>query len=301
MIDKNTAIQYLQKSIPVALPTETVYGLAAPINDELALQKIFEIKERPLFDPLIVHVNSLKMAQECVEQWPQIAQVLAKHFWPGPLTLVLPKKASVISDLITAGGDTVALRSPNHLDFLDIITQLQTPLAAPSANRFGKTSPTCGQHVQEEFGENFPILAGENCKVGIESTVCLIESETISILRPGIISLSMISAVLTDQQCPFKLNKNAEPTNAPGQLKDHYQPDVPLYIASFQQLQEYKKLGYAELLLKPTPTESARILYSELRRLASKYPGIYFDPQKLHPQHDWSAILDRLNKAAINA
>jgi L-threonylcarbamoyladenylate synthase len=152
----------------VAIPTETVYGLAASIDSEKGLRRIFSLKERPFFDPLIVHVASLKEASSLVRDWPPIADFIGRYFWPGPLTLVLPK-AERVNSLITSGLDTVAVRYPSHPLTLDLIRLVGTPLAAPSANKFGKTSPSRALHVKSEFpGTDLLILDGGECEIGVE-------------------------------------------------------------------------------------------------------------------------------------
>ena len=190
------AIQMLKSNDVVAIPTETVYGLAGAINNESALNKIFSIKGRPFFDPLIVHVSSIEMAQSLVKDWPKAASVLYEKFWPGPLTLVLPKNDKV-SDLVTAGLKTVALRMPDHVTTLKMIDELQCPVAAPSANRFGKTSPTDWQHVQEEFAGEVAVVDGGASEVGVESTIVRLQDNNVELLRPGTILFSDIQSPLS--------------------------------------------------------------------------------------------------------
>lgn len=168
-VDLSTAVQKLKANQVVALPTETVYGLAASIDSPEALKLIFSTKRRPFFDPLIVHVKNLEQALE-LAHWDPVSQFLAQTFWPGPLSLVLPKKSSV-HDLISAGHSTVALRHPNHSLFCRVIEQCGHPLAAPSANGFGRISPTTAQHVNDEFANRVPVLDGGPCPQGIESTI----------------------------------------------------------------------------------------------------------------------------------
>ena len=170
----------------VAIPTETVYGLAADISNEDAIRKVFSLKERPFFDPLIVHVASLKQAKALTTEWGPLTDFLARYFWPGPLTLILPKAESVNS-LITSGLETLAIRFPNHPAAIQLITQVG-PLAAPSANKFGQTSPTEAHHVRKEFRSvDVFVVDGGPCEIGIESTVLEVGSnqDSVSILRPG--------------------------------------------------------------------------------------------------------------------
>jgi L-threonylcarbamoyladenylate synthase len=154
----------------VAFATETVYGLGANALDAQAVQKIFVAKGRPNYNPLIVHVTDSSAARELVTQWPDVAEELSQHFWPGALTLVLPKR-NVVPDEVTAGLSSVALRAPSHPVALALLRAAQLPIAAPSANRFTQTSPTQAQHVVNALGENITVLDGRHCEVGIESTV----------------------------------------------------------------------------------------------------------------------------------
>ena len=186
-ISISQAVCLLKSEKTVVLPTETVYGLAGLISSSKALKSIFSIKKRPFFDPLIVHVHSLEQASNFA-YFDEISRELADYFWPGPLSLVLPKKKKV-SDLITSGGPTVALRSPNHPVFQKILKKLNSPLAAPSANRFGHTSPTRVEHLFGEFSNPIPVVDGGPCSLGIESTVVEMNEmeKTLKILRPGLI------------------------------------------------------------------------------------------------------------------
>ena len=184
------AVTVLSKGGVVGLPTETVYGLAASLKSEEGIREVFRIKERPFFDPLIVHCASLEQVQSVVSIWTPAHQLLAQRFWPGPLTMIVPKK-SVVSDLVTSGLPSVGVRIPSHPVALSVIQQLGCPVAAPSANKFGKTSPTTARHVRDEFGPSVVVLEGGPCDVGIESTVIeIVEDNTglrILILRPGMI------------------------------------------------------------------------------------------------------------------
>ena len=172
--DINEAIEELQSDNIIGLPTETVYGLAGNAYSEKAIEKIFALKQRPLYNPLIVHIKSANFLSEVAAEIPEKAQILADAFWPGPMTLVLKKK-SHIPGIVTAGKDTVAVRVPSHPIALDLLGQLDFPLAAPSANPFGSISPTCASHVFNYFGDRLKIiLDGGDCQRGIESTICLL-------------------------------------------------------------------------------------------------------------------------------
>ncbi|HEY8272520.1 MAG TPA: L-threonylcarbamoyladenylate synthase, partial [Pseudobdellovibrionaceae bacterium] len=187
--ETSKAVELLAKGQVVGMPTETVYGLAARIDLPEGIESIFKTKERPFFDPLIVHVSDLAQLNEVVSSFPAVAVALAEKFWPGPLTLVLPK-SSKLNPMITSGLDSVGVRMPAHAVAMDLIRKAGVPLAAPSANKFGKTSPTTANHVRQEFQkENIFVLEGGDSKIGIESTVLLINEtdgvNKLSILRKG--------------------------------------------------------------------------------------------------------------------
>jgi L-threonylcarbamoyladenylate synthase len=217
----------LERGLTVAIPTETVYGLAANALDADAVVQIFEIKQRPYFDPLIVHGSSRDSLAQYVSSFPDWSLALAKRFWPGPLTLVLPKR-EVIPDIVTSGLDSVAIRVPNHAMTLDLLSQLDFPLAAPSANPFGYVSPTTPQHVLDQLGGKIAyILDGGECGVGIESTVVTGREGKITVLRLGGLSVEDIESVVgpTQQQVSSSCNPLA-----PGSLKSHYAPRTPLVL-----------------------------------------------------------------------
>lgn len=218
----------------LGLPTETVYGLAARIDLPQAIEKIFKVKERPFFDPLIVHVSSLAMAETLVTEWKPSYQVLAEAFWPGPLTLILPKSLKV-NDMITSGLESVGIRMPRHPLALRLIEMVQVPLAAPSANKFGKTSPTSVEHVQAEFQyENVFVLDGGLCDIGIESTVLWMREEQglvkLSILRKGHVLKSDIEKILIDKNIKFEFLEKIDKRESPGHMKHHYMPAAPLIV-----------------------------------------------------------------------
>lgn len=237
------AKNYLEKDELVAIPTETVYGLAANALNPIAVAKIFEVKERPTFDPLIVHTYSLEKATDFVTSIHPKLLLLAKTFWPGPLTLLLPKKDS-IPNLVTSGLDRVGVRVPNHPLTLNLLAQLSFPLAAPSANPFGYISPTTAQHVQKQLGHKIDyILDGGACIVGLESTIVGEENGEIIIYRLGGLSVDDIETLVG--KVSVQLNQSSNP-KAPGQLKSHYAPKKPVYIGNLQQLQQQyadKKIG----------------------------------------------------------
>ncbi len=204
----------------VAIPTETVYGLAANGLNAQAVAKVFEAKQRPSFDPLILHVHSVGSAEQIVEKIPAEAITLAKHFWPGPLTMVLPKKG-IVPDLVTSGLDSVAVRVPNHSLTSELLQTIGFPLAAPSANPFGYISPVTAQHVNDQLGDRVDyILDGGECSVGLESTIVSFLEEP-KVLRLGGLSLEQIQQVIPSIK--VNLHSSSQPT-APGMLESHYAP-----------------------------------------------------------------------------
>lgn len=307
------AIRRLRNGEVVGIPTETVYGLAARISDPAAIKKIFTEKERPFFDPLIVHVSNFKQAQELVAEFTPAATVLAKAFWPGPLTLVLKKKSG-ISDVITSGLTTVGVRCPNHPVTLDLLERFQEPLAAPSANKFGKTSPTKADHVRREFGKDIFVVDGGDCKVGIESTIAKVEESenqiNLTILRAGMITPSQLRSALMDLGKKVELFLPSKNIEAPGQIEHHYMPSIPLFYLREEDVHENIKqliealAGHGvtrpvALELSPLPELAARELYGKLRNQAETgADAIYFMEGSIHTGEQWSGIVDRLYRAA---
>jgi L-threonylcarbamoyladenylate synthase len=214
------AAQKIRTGEVVAFPTETVYGLGANAFDQHAVEKIFALKGRPKTSPLIVHVSSVEMAQEVVAEWPPMANELAARWWPGPLSLVLPKKPS-IPEVVTAGLPTVGVRVPANPTALALIREAQVPIAAPSANLFTGLSATTAAHVRQAFGDRVAVLDGGPCTVGIESTVVAIEGNELRLLRPGMISFGEIEQVATREGA-------AHPS--PGMHQRHYSPRTRLLI-----------------------------------------------------------------------
>ncbi len=211
----------LEQGELVAIPTETVYGLAGNALDSNAVVKIFKVKDRPQFDPLIVHVANLQQAKQLVEFFPEKAEKLAAKFWPGPLTFLLKKK-SLIPDLVTSGMDTVGIRCPDHDLTRSLLHSLSFPLAAPSANPFGYVSPTRPEHVNDQLGNKIQyILDGGECRVGIESTIIGFENDCPTVFRLGGLTLEDIENVIG--KVDIQLNSSSNP-KAPGQLKSHYSP-----------------------------------------------------------------------------
>lgn len=209
----------------IAFPTETVYGLGADGLNPTAVAKIFEAKNRPSFNPLILHISSFEQLNNLVEITNERIKRLADNFWPGPLTIVLPKK-EIVPDLVTAGNPTVAVRMPSHPVALELIKESGRPIAAPSANRFGFLSPTTAEHVEKQLGKNVGlILNGGKSNVGLESTIIEIADKKMFLLRPGGIAKEQIEKVCG--MLDVKEIDSSSP-NAPGQLLHHYAPAVPI-------------------------------------------------------------------------
>ncbi len=239
------AASYLKQGQLVAIPTETVYGLAGNALDVKAVSSIFETKNRPSFDPLILHVASLEQVNSFVSSFPEKLKRLAETFWPGPLTVLLPRNASV-PDLVTSGLDRVAVRVPNHPLTLSLLKHLDFPLAAPSANPFGYISPTQAAHVDAQLGAQIPyILDGGACAVGLESTIVGMEGEQVVIYRLGGLDLSKIESLVGPVTVQAHSSSNP---SAPGQLASHYAPRKPFLVGELNELvprlmKEGKEIG----------------------------------------------------------
>jgi len=307
------AAELLAQGKLVALPTETVYGLAADARSPEAVARIFEAKGRPAGNPLIVHVDSVEMAKRCVAAWPSAAAQLAEAFWPGPLSLVLPK-ADPIPDIVTAGGTTVAVRCPAHPIFSAVLAQCGFPLAAPSANRANRVSPTRAEHVVHQLGGRIPlVLDGGACDLGIESTVLDLTADIPTLLRPGTISLGQLQAVI-GPVATAKLPAAAEPLKSPGQLQRHYSPMAKLILmegdlgAALGQADETAHVIARTAAPAAWPSERwhrlpdaaagfARELYDTLHR-CDQLGAETILVQPLPGGDEWAALRDRLNRAA---
>jgi L-threonylcarbamoyladenylate synthase len=293
----------------VAIPTETVYGLAGNALSEIAVSKIFEAKNRPHFDPLIVHVSEVSEVSNYVEEIPELAFNLMEHFWPGPLTVLLPKK-KCIPDLTTSGLNEVGIRIPNHPITLELLRGLPFPLAAPSANPFGYISPTSAAHVEAQLGGKIPyILNGGNCSVGIESTVLRVQHNEIEILRLGGISVEDLQRFTSNIH--IQQHSSSTPA-APGMLTSHYAPRKPIYVGNIQELmhsfasQRVGVLSFrkdfqmdSQRILSPTGnfTEAASNLFAHLRELDQMKIDVIL-AEFLPNENLGRAINDKLKRAS---
>ncbi len=294
MISIKEAAERIRAGEVVAFPTETVYGLGANALDAAAVARIYELKGRPATSPLIVHVASIEMARTLVTEWPPEAETLAHRYWPGPLTLVVPK-VPAIPDIVTAGLPTVGVRVPNHPLALALIREAGVPIAAPSANRFTGLSATTVEHVRETFGDAVPVLDGGPCQVGIESTVVSIHAGKIKLLRPGMISIEDVErarAPSTDAAHP-----------APGMHARHYSPRTPLVLSKTPDSRgayvwiDSPAHAAHTVQMPSTPEAYAARLYSVLHELDRKgLPVISVEPPP--DTVEWAAVRDRLQRAA---
>ncbi len=313
--DIQKAASLLRRGKLVAIPTETVYGLAGNAFNEEAVLSIFETKNRPQFDPLIVHSSSIQWVKEHVAEIPQIARILMDEFWPGPMTLVLPKKEN-IPDLVTSGLDSVAVRVPSHPMTQELLQMLDFPLAAPSANPFGYVSPTTAQHVNDQLGDKIDyILDGGSTTVGLESTIIGFEEGKPIVYRLGGLSIDVIEESIGPVE--IALNQSSDP-KAPGMLKSHYAPGKPLYFGNPGELIsdfDGKRIGFLgfmtrleflpndrQLILSPHGDlhEAAVNLFAFMREF-EKFPVDIILAEQLPEIGLGRAINDRLRRAAVNS
>lgn len=288
----------------VAFPTETVYGLGANARDPEAVARIFAAKGRPPSNPVIVHVADPNGAHAIVAEWPQTANTLAHAFWPGPLTLVLPKHPDIPA-IVTAGGSTVAVRCPAHPIARELIRLAGVPVAAPSANRSGELSPTTAAHVARSLGDRVGwILDGGSCPGGIESTVVAVTPNGVKLLRPGLILETQLQEIVGDLIVTEPVSNSTKPLPSPGMLTRHYAPRTALEIVEDEAellflMNLYHTAGLKVACWQPkgSPVEVATGLYAELHALdAGGFDRII---AILPPNHDdWQAIRDRLTRAA---
>jgi len=321
--DLARAIELLKQGRLVAFPTETVYGLGADATNAAAIDRIYETKGRPSTNPLIVHVASEEIARRYVGNWPAVASRLARQFWPGPLTIVLSKRGAVIPDAATAGLATVAVRVPDHPLALELLRAFDGPLAAPSANRSNRVSPTTASHVLEEFPDSAAaggaadrepalVLDGGACTVGIESTVLDLTTPTPTVLRPGHVTVAQMEEVVGGPVAVAGGHLAREtPAASPGLQAIHYAPRTIAYrfetsqrplvpghdigLVALSPLVGHKEWGRI-VAMSADPVEYAQHFYDVLRRLdAMGLPALYieFPPD----QPEWSAIRDRITRA----
>ncbi|MCU0399680.1 MAG: L-threonylcarbamoyladenylate synthase, partial [Algoriphagus sp.] len=311
------AQSFLESGQLVGIPTETVYGLAGNALNPESVALIFETKNRPSFDPLILHTSSLARVEKFVLDFPDKLKVLGEKFWPGPLTLLLPRKP-IVPDLVTSGLDRVAVRVPNHSLTLALLEQLEFPLAAPSANPFGYISPTQAAHVEAQLGEKIPyILDGGSCEVGLESTIVGMEGEELVIYRLGGLEISAIEKVVG----PVKVKDHSSSNpSAPGQLDSHYAPRKPFVLGDLKALirENLKKgtkfavLSFSDFFPEVSPAyqlalssrrdlhEAAKNLFSAMRRLDESSVEVIL--AELAPESGLGrAINDRLRRAAVKS
>ena len=310
--DLQYAIQLLKADAVVAIPTETVYGLAGNALSPKAASTIFEVKNRPSFDPLIVHTSSVERIAGLTTEMPEAARQLAQRFMPGPLTLLLPR-AAIIPDIVTAGSARVAVRIPAHPMAHELLASLDFPLAAPSANPFGYISPTTARHVEDQLGDKIPyILDGGPWRVGVESTIVGFEEGMVVVYRKGGIAVEDIEAVAG----PVAVRPHsASNPAAPGMLRSHYAPSAPVVLGDVENLllrYPGKKVGAIrfreaasgipasrQIVLSPSGglAEAARNLFAGMRRLDALRLDVIL--AELLPEEGLGrAINDRLRRAA---
>jgi L-threonylcarbamoyladenylate synthase len=289
------AARLIREGELVVFPTETVYGLGANALDACAVRRIFELKERPATSPLIVHVDSIQMAKSLVTDWPERANQLAQQHWPGPLTIVLPKR-SIVPDEVTAGLGTVGIRVPAHPVALDLIRAAGLPIAAPSANRFTQLSPTTAAHVRQAFGDAVTILDGGPTQIGIESTVISLAGSEPVLLRPGMIPFDDIRRIADPGPA-------AHPS--PGMHDRHYSPRTRLVLVDG--LLPEGRIAYmwwrqpftaSKSVRMPASAESyAAALYGTLHELDREGWDV-IAVERPPDSVEWAGIADRLNRAS---
>jgi L-threonylcarbamoyladenylate synthase len=320
--DLALALAALRNGDLVGLPTETVYGLAADARNARAVAKIFALKGRPANHPLIVHLHNAEQMRAWARDIPPLAWDLAAHFWPGPLTLILPRAPGVL-DAITGGQDSIGLRVPAHPMAQALLAAFDDGVAAPSANRFGHISPTTAAHVRDEFGAALPVvLDGGPCAVGIESTIVDVRAGDIRILRPGVIHARQLQAALRPETHAQQASLTAFATlnphvldmpRVPGALASHYAPRTPAFLRTRSAMQAppagILSLALGSLLpgavgiaLAAEPAKYAQGLYAALRALDARgADAIWVEtlPEVAPDQADadWLALKDRLSRA----
>lgn len=311
--DTGLAAAHLKAGETVGIPTETVYGLAASAFDENAVVSVFRIKNRPFFDPLILHVRGIEQAKQLVLEFPESAKQLAEAFWPGPLTLLLPK-SELVPDIVTSGSTLVAVRVPSHPLTLELLHHVDFPLAAPSANPFGYISPTQAEHVEKQLGDKVSyILDGGSSEIGLESTIINCSGEKPVIARLGGLAKERIEEVL-GYSIELQLNQNSNPS-APGQLDKHYAPNSrfivtedledsinrhlheKLVVLSFGEVRIAEGIYQLNLSKTGDLSEAARNLFHYMRLLDQLSPSLII-AQRMPEFGLGLAINDRLRRAS---
>jgi L-threonylcarbamoyladenylate synthase len=308
--DIQKAAQLLTARELVAIPTETVYGLAGNALNEDAILKIFKAKNRPLFDPLIVHTHAISEIEKYVTHIPTRLMRLMEWFMPGPLTVLLNRK-NTIPDLITSGSDKVAFRIPNHPLTLELLRSIDFPLAAPSANPFGYISPTSAQHVYDQLSREIPyILDGGECQIGLESTIIGIDGDEVVVYRLGGMEVEPIEAIVGQVRVNAHSSSNPQ---APGMLDTHYAPRKPLVLGNIEELiaakgdkkiaaisfSDYHEADH-QFILSPTRNmeEAAKRLFAAMRKMDNTDADVIY-AERLPDVGLGRAINDRLQRASI--
>lgn len=313
-VEIETAVQALRDGELVAFPTETVYGLGANAQNPAAVRKIFEAKGRPVSHPVIVHLDSPRFLHRWVREVPETATKLAERFWPGPLTMVMPRAPNV-HDIVTGGQDTVAIRVPSHPMAQQLLTAFGGGIAAPSANRYGKLSPTRAEHVREELGDTVKvILDGGECQIGLESTIVSFEGQAVRLLRPGAVTAAQIRQVVGE----LLIGADLESPRVPGGTPSHYAPTTPMAIVPSGEVDAHAAAlseggRRVAVLAQRLPLKSHKYvtwinagrrpeqyghdLYANLRTL-DKAGCQQILVQDVPDGEAWDAIRDRLRRAA---
>lgn len=318
--DVARAVSLLQAGGVVALPTETVYGLGADASNPQAVAKVFALKGRPADHPLIVHIGSIDKLPQWAREIPASAYKLAERYWPGPLTMIL-KRAPGVTDAVTGGQDTIGVRVPDHPATLQVLEQFGGGVAAPSANRFGKVSPTCAAHVAAEFGDEVDfILDGGWCSVGLESTIVDLTGATPRVLRVGSVTLADIMDVLGGHGSAEEAPGSAEAVKVPGSHLKHYSPETPLCLVPAEEIsarveralgrgsrvgviarsvpEDARVASAGEWVGMPEDAEGyGRLLYATMRDLDGSGCEVIL-VEEPPTSMEWEVVIDRLTRAA---
>jgi L-threonylcarbamoyladenylate synthase len=312
------AVAYLRAGELVAFPTETVYGLGADARRDEAVRKIYEAKGRPSGNPVIVHVGDPGDARKWTRGWPGVAEKLSARFWPGPLTMILPR-GGALSPLVSAGRETAAVRCPDHPVARELLRAFDGPVAAPSANRSGFTSPTTAAHVLAEFAGRIPLIVdGGACAIGLESTVIDLSGEVPTVLRPGAITVEMLRGVIGEVRVVVATVGEAESAASPGMHSRHYAPRTAAFRFQRRQWEAVQKwvresggivglISWDEAIFLGAPAETmrmpneagayGRLLYAALREMDEKQLAAILVLMPETREGMWAAVVDRLERA----